>query len=100
MRCKKALRVIAPSSFSCKLGDRHQFEARDAKIFQIGQFIEDSLKGPFKGKGPDMTFIKDQFFLGYPLPVLIGPWESTRIDDGSGTFCPHWEETGDGIGPL
>ena len=51
--------VVAPVAPSRKLGHGHEFQGRDAEVFQFVQVGDDRVKGPFRGKSPHVQFIND-----------------------------------------
>ena len=51
--------VIAPVPCSGKLRDGHELHNRYPEFFQIIEAGNDRIKGPLRGKGPDMKFVDD-----------------------------------------
>src|SRR5215510_4694821 len=76
---KERYAVISPVARARKLGDRHEFDCRDAHIvLQVIEQWDNALKCSLPGKPTDMEFINDEALKRNSRPALIGPPERIR----------------------
>ena len=73
--------IVAPTETPRKIGDRHDFQHRNAGSGELGQLFTCRCPSPFRSKRTNVHFIDDLTFPMNAAPSLIGPRKLARIDN-------------------
>ena len=72
--------VVAPVTVARELGNRHDFNRTDAKLFQIAQSFDCRRKRPFRRERTHVQFIDHHLLQAHAAPVIILPIKSPVIE--------------------
>src|SRR4051812_2110318 len=90
--------VVAPAEATWEIGDRHDFDRRNADVREVIEPLHRGAESPLRRKSPDMQLVEHLVAHVHAGPLTVGPTEACGVDHCRRAVRSIRLKTGHGIG--